>query len=68
MSEATHDARSGAPEKTSSGERRDELMRCSRCGRLDAEHVFEDFVLCTDCCYLYGSCCLELGSDDLWKA
>lgn len=39
--------------------------RCARCGRTDDLHSFGDLTLCTDCYYIYGSCCMEFGADDL---
>ncbi len=44
----------------------DEERHCSRCGYFDPEVVSGDLRLCEDCYYLYGSCCMEFGSDDLW--
>ena len=40
---------------------------CSRCGNYIAELIYGDLKLCSDCYYIYGSCCLEFGADDLWS-
>ena len=43
----------------------EEPPRCDRCGSLDAPVALAGRRLCTDCYYLYGSCCMEFGGDDL---
>ena len=40
---------------------------CSRCGNYIAELIYGDLKICSDCYYIYGSCCLEFGADDLWS-
>ena len=40
---------------------------CSRCGNLGAEVIYGDLKVCSDCYYIYGSCCLEFGAYDLWS-
>lgn len=39
---------------------------CDICGRFGA-YEFDGQRLCPDCYESRGSCCLEFGSDDLWK-
>ncbi len=40
---------------------------CSRCGNPGAEVIYGDLKVCSDCYYIYGSCCLEFGAYDLWS-
>ncbi|HEY5792692.1 MAG TPA: hypothetical protein VIS74_05295 [Chthoniobacterales bacterium] len=44
----------------------DEDAVCDRCGR-PAALRFEGEWLCAECVQARGSCCLEFGSDDLWR-
>lgn len=40
--------------------------RCDECGVFGAHPVGEGH-LCTECFVAKGSCCSELGKDDLWR-
>ena len=55
----------GVQEPAAIEERSDAV--CSRCGNFGAELIYGDLMLCSDCYYISGSCCLEFGADDLWS-
>lgn len=42
-----------------------DALRCERCGRLDGRKMGEH-VLCEECYFACGSCCMEFGADDFW--
>lgn len=52
-------------ETTATPKPAEQSLVCEECGRSDAVRV-GDRVLCADCFSLHGSCCPELGKDDLW--
>ena len=39
---------------------------CERCGREGGVRI-GDRVVCRECYVIFGSCCMEFGSDDLWR-